>query len=152
MFDRLQEDHRRIALLSAWLEALIADAPAPPAGLADARHTLVRETLRHIAAEERQVFRPLGDAAPAWLARERPGHQRGAVFARFITEHCAYWDTPRIAADWRAYRIALAALTAALRERMRHEEARLYPRAILCLAAAEAMVGGDGIEPPTRSV
>lgn len=135
MLDRLRKDHRRIALLADWLEAMMYDATTPPTGLDEMRHGLAREVLQHIAAEERMIFRPLRQAAPVWLESECPPHQGGDVFARFIEDHIAHWDSRRVAVDWRGYRIAARAMIAELRTRMLHEEARIYPQALARMAS-----------------
>ncbi|MDB5738881.1 MAG: hemerythrin protein [Sphingomonas bacterium] len=129
MLDRLKQDHRRIEALADRLESMLAEPLAPEAGLTKVRWALAREVLRHSAAEERQLYRPLRRAHP-----DDAGHrvESSEGFQRLVRDHFHRWDGHAVASGWREYGVAARALLVILRGRIRHEETRIFPRAEAC--------------------
>ena len=129
MLDRLKQDHRRIEALADRLESMLGGPLAPETGLSEVRWALAREVLRHGADEERHVYRALRQAYPDEAGY---GFESGADFQRLVRDHFRRWDGHAIASGWRDYGVAARALLVVLRNRIRHEETRIYPRAEAC--------------------
>jgi Hemerythrin HHE cation binding domain len=129
MLDRLTQDHRRIEALADRLESMLVGPLAPETGLSEVRWALAREVLRHNADEERHVYRPLRHTYPDETGY---GSESSAEFRRLMRDHFRRWDGHAIASGWRDYGVAARALLVVIRNRIRHEETRIFPRAAAC--------------------
>lgn len=131
MIDKLLEDHARLRRHAHTLLAAVADPGVRhEAVLEQLRWTLARESLQHLAADERMVLVPIErDGTPD--ARKVAAHFRADLeqFNATFRQHMEYWTGSRVRRVPQRYAAAVSELVARLEHRLDREERELYPLA-----------------------
>lgn len=98
------------------------------ARLAHARHQVMAISMRRFGFLKDMVFSALGAADLPGVAAGIAALDRDLAEKRVaVSGHIAAWPLDRIAADWAGYRAASARVAAGIADRVRREQALLYP-------------------------
>ncbi|HZP43757.1 MAG TPA: iron-sulfur cluster repair protein YtfE [Candidatus Binatia bacterium] len=132
---RLREEMPRLVALAAKVEAVHAEKPTCPHGLADHLRAMEQAIEMHLEKEERVLF-PLIAAGRGALAAmpircmvyEHESH--GAALARVRGITADLTPPPEACATWRALYLGLGALERDLHEHIHLENHVLFPRAL----------------------
>ncbi|PZT91376.1 MULTISPECIES: hypothetical protein [unclassified Sphingomonas] len=128
MIETLDDHYVELQAKLGTMRALCRAGVPDCARLAHARHQLMAISMRRSSFLKDTVF-------PALAAADLPGVAAGiAALDRDLAEkrvavsgHIAAWPLDRIAGDWAGYRAASARVAAGIADRVRREQALLYP-------------------------
>ena len=131
MLERLLKDHDRLRDIARRLAAAVSTSRPPSAtDLEEIRWELARESLQHLAHDERQVLAKIeqfgDDSARAVVATFRADLDS---FNAAFREHMEHWTGSRVAATPSRYARSVRQLVSRLEDRLAREEQELYPLA-----------------------
>lgn len=134
--DELRGQHDRIEALAAALRQAVDghEAPQPVAAI---RWHLARQLLAHLAVEDRLFYPSMMRSADADAAKTATAFR--AEMGRFSGDFTAYmarWSEGRIARDWPGFCDETREILTGLEDRIRRENAALYPLAMAPARAA----------------
>lgn len=124
----LREEHRLLEADARRLLAIVGNRVPDAASVAAMRWDMAQQLFNHCEREDRGVYERMavsGDARAIATARAyRLDHgAMSAAFGRYISD----WPVARIASEWTVFRAETEAMVARIEQRLRSEEAELYP-------------------------
>lgn len=129
MLTRLLRDHDKLRAIGADLAVLVSSRePCDSEELMQKRCEMTRTVHRHLAYEERQLFRRLRDD-PDPLSRRAANDCMAGIEQLHIAykAHVAMWTAKEIAARWPDFQKAVKMLIIGMRIRLDREERELFP-------------------------
>ena len=145
--ERLIADHAAIRAIAEGFGALLTpDAPPDITPIATCRWDLTRAILQHVAFEDRYAFLPLErDPRPhVAAAAQRFKRELEAIQASF-EGHMDRWSSDATLRHWPEYQQVALSQNKVLFDRMRREEAELFP-----FIADNAEIASGAPPPPAK--
>jgi hypothetical protein len=145
--ERLFADHAAIRTIAEAFGALLTpEAPSDITPIATCRWDLTKAILQHVAFEDRYAFLPLErDPRPHVAATAQRFKRELEAIQTSFEGHMDRWSSDATLRHWHEYRQVAVSQNRVLFDRMRREEAELFPYII-----DNAEIAGGGSPPPAQ--